>query len=492
MNKKLSKFMAYLLIAVFIFFIFSCTAESPKEKEQNEIITTNPNETEILTETEIKDSLPEDLNFGGKTINVYASASAGGFDIMSETGDLLNDAVFRRTLAVEERLNLKMNAVFEADSADFNSNTPVTKIRASMAAGDRTFDLVGGWSQKLAPLALEGLFLDMHKVPYLTLSEPWWNDSLLKEMTISGKLYFTSGDIFQYFLQQTQIVFFNKSIMNEYQLPDLYGVVKDNKWTINYMNEVVKDVYQDINGDGVRGTEDLYGMIFEYSAANLFMPATNNQLIKVGSDGYPRIEPDHERIIGLVEKVYNLFYENTGTMSARVGGDINFGIIAENRAMIWIKRLFDAAYYYRNFEFDYGIIPLPKYNETQDSYYSEIGYLVPFLAVPNNVEDLELVGAFMEAMASESYKKVTPVFFDIVMEVKIAHDDQMPEMLNLIRSGAYMRFETVYNNSVGNAGDMMESLIGNKSKDFASWFEKNESRINTAIDKLVEKIEALD
>lgn len=221
-----------------------------------------------------------------------------------------------------------------------------------------------------------------------------------------------------------------------------------------------------------------------------FVSSANAQLIKINSNGYPQLDPNHERLIGLVEKVYDLVYDNSGVIADNVG--IIEEMIANSRVMTWPCRLFDMAYYYRGVEYDYGVIPYPKYDEFQEKYCSSLGSLVPFVCIPNTCEKTELAGAFMEAMASESYRKVTPVFFDIVLDVKSARDEETLKMLDIIRNGAYMSFETAYSSSVSNVSEMMYNIVWQqKSTYFASWYEKNEGKISESINKFIEKINAV-
>ncbi|MCL1795142.1 MAG: extracellular solute-binding protein [Oscillospiraceae bacterium] len=486
---------AFIIIFTLPFALFSCSENDKKTDLQNNFPadmdeSENVEEPESTTE-EIKDSLPDNLDFGGETLNLYAFANGKQFYIESETGDVFNDALYRRLISVEERLGMKINHIIE-EVEDWNSNIPLTKIRASMAAGDRNYDLISGWALKLTPLSVEGLFMNLHDIPYLTLSEPWWNKNIQKELTIGNKLHFIAGDICQNLLMSTNCVTFNKSLIKEYGLPDLYEVVSEGKWTLDYMGELVKNIYKDVNGDGIRGSEDLYGICFRADHHTVFTPSTNSQLIKIGSDGYPHLDPDLERLAGLVEKVYDLLYENNGTIyTASDNGDILDAMFKESRAMMVYCRLYDPQTYYRGVEWDYGIVPCPKYDEAQEQYYSFTGEYISFLCVPNNCEKTELTGAFMEAMAYESFKKVTPVLFDIVMDIKVARDEETVKMLDIIRSGAYMSFESMYKDSLGEAGNMMENLVRKKSKDFASWYETNEIKITNALNKFIAKIEEI-
>jgi hypothetical protein len=114
------------------------------------------------------------------------------------------------------------------------------------------------------------------------------------------------------------------------------------------------------------------------------------------------------------------------------------------------------------------------------------------LSVPVNInnEKHEAVGAFMEAMSAESYRSVSPVYFDVAMKVKAARDESVSKMLDIIREGAYMNFASIYNQSIGNPWDVVrEHMWDPPSNNFASWYERSEPRIVSAIERLVQRME---
>jgi hypothetical protein len=61
-----------------------------------------------------RDGLPEDLDFGGKEVKIHAGLwytsknPAAEYFVEELSGDIVNDAVYYRNQAVEERLNVKL------------------------------------------------------------------------------------------------------------------------------------------------------------------------------------------------------------------------------------------------------------------------------------------------------------------------------------------------------------------------------------------------
>ena len=94
----------------------SCAGEKTPAGDEGGTSTPVSYETETTTDggrAAVKDNLPDDLTLGGRTVTLF-SYSSGVVDTgpEEETGDSLNDAVFRRNLAVAERLDVDLNILF--------------------------------------------------------------------------------------------------------------------------------------------------------------------------------------------------------------------------------------------------------------------------------------------------------------------------------------------------------------------------------------------
>ncbi|MCL2773702.1 MAG: extracellular solute-binding protein [Oscillospiraceae bacterium] len=488
--KKYALMPMLIIFAMIVVIMPACSSNNANVKSDNNSQSAANNSdvagagnTEALT-----DALPSDLNFNGAQINLFIqndSWKQEEFVADTETGDVINDAVYRRNTAVEDRLNVKLNIILGPGWQSWDSMA--SQIRKSIMAGDQSYDLIAGWSARIPALALDDLFMNLYDLPYLDPSQTWWNQSMLTEMLLGGKLPFLCGDMTMSMISNCSVVYFNKSVQKDYSVPDLYQAVTDGKWTLDYMYSLTKDISKDLNGDGVMDDKDLYGIVLEpLNTADGFMQSSHIQMITDDSSGIPQLNIEQEKLSNLVDKVYSLYYENPG---AYVMPDQSKfpDLLKNNQTLLMPGRLSDAIVL-RDMESDYGIIPYPKYDETQDNYYSRIWDALSLMCVPMNCDKTEAVGAFMEAMGSESYKTVTPAYFNIALKDKYTRDDVSSQMLDIVRSGAYLNFASIYNESIGSPWFCMRNLMQAKSKDFASWYDKNESIIANKIDGIVSKI----
>ena len=137
---------------------------------------------------------------------------------------------------------------------------------------------------------------------------------------------------------------------------------------------------------------------------------------------------------------------------------------------------------YRDSEVDFGILPAPKYNEEQDTYYSTYSYSnCTAYSVPITATDLEMIGDVMQALAVISKYTLTPAYYDVALEGKFLRDDESKDMIDLVLATRNYDLGSIFN--WGNSFDMFHYLYAEKSTDFSSRFSANETVIKTAIEE---------
>ncbi|MBQ4605419.1 MAG: hypothetical protein IJB15_01860, partial [Clostridia bacterium] len=157
----------------------------------------------------------------------------------------------------------------------------------------------------------------------------------------------------------------------------------------------------------------------------------------------------------------------------------------EGRALLAVNTLHYAVEELREVDFEYGILPLAKYDEAQEEYHTLSQDAYSLFCVPLNAGNLEMIGAVTEAMAYESWKSVTPAYFEVAMKTKYSRDEASSQMLDLIREGAAFNFGFVNSSSCSNMIHIMRTVAaGNQG--YATVFAANQKSYQTALDKLVQ------
>ncbi len=485
-----------LICALLAACTLACTAVGCAEKVDEGTEETEASNVETVEETEeetdrahTKDNLPDNLDFGGETVTIHGRGDSGSIRELScdLTGDVVEDAIYTRNLNVENRLNIHIEPFTPYGWQNYSQ--ALAQIRSSIASGDNEFTLIAGYSAPAPALASEGLVLNLNSLPYLDTSMPWWAQSIVNDLDINGNLAFIAGDISLTMIASSYSMAVNFSIAESYNISGFYDIVNNGQWTIDKVNEIATTVYDDVNGNGKKDIADTLGLIFCMDYANdadSFMQGAMVTLTSRDEEGYPYLDVNLERMNDLVSKVYTLFYECDGSLlDKNANPELEF---PKGNALLCPSYLEFFTNAYKGMEDDYGILPYPKYDEVQEKYSTRVQDGVSIWCVPTTANNLDLCGASLEALCAESYRLVTPAYFDTALKVKYSRDDESSHMLDIIREGVMFNFEIIYNNEMGGAWNIMRDMMSNKKNNFASEWARKEKSYTRALEKLVEKL----
>jgi len=453
---------------------------------------TQPTETTSAAETTTVDNspgsaLPEYDGKGQKFVILCREEEPFNieFAVESETGDVIEDAVYQRNRYVEEKLNVDIApAVMKGHSAEYDKfiQTAVNSI----LAGDHAHHLVAGYTYRLAASSIDGNFTDWYTVPHVDFDQPWWADGFMEAASINKHSFLATGDLSTSYLQYTFALFFNKKLATDFNVGDLYQIVRDDEWTLAKMNEVAKDVSSDINGDGVMDFNDRWGFTVDRSTGlDGLLFAFEVPLSDRDDDGIPYIIGVTEKYQRVIEAVYELlFTSGIGFLDMKYDEHTTF---RDDLTLFMPYRLYYANGF-REMESDFGMIPYPKWDENQDEYHTYYADGCSSFVIPVTVPDLEFVGIVTELMAAKSYEMIRPAVYDVALKTKIARDDESAEMLDIILDSMIFEFTNIYANTFGSRKSPAHSLrakMYEPSTDIASFFAANESLHNEIMKNLI-------
>ena len=135
---------------------------------------------------------------------------------------------------------------------------------------------------------------------------------------------------------------------------------------------------------------------------------------------------------------------------------------------------------------DIGILPMPKYDESQDSFYSAAwgGAVWTLSKTFDKADDnaVRCMGTVLDAMAWHTEKEIIPIYKEIALKTKTARDDESADMLDIIFGSIYFDFGTniVYDAVI--ADTVLAAIWKKKSSDsIVSSIDKNLTKINKFI-----------
>ncbi|MHC1695846.1 MAG: hypothetical protein AB9835_11395 [Eubacteriales bacterium] len=400
----------------------------------------------------------------------------------NETGEILNDSVYKRNSVIEDAYNITITPV-PADESN-----SVSLLNASILSGSDDYDFALVHMVEAANMSLTGVFLNWLDMPYVDLEKPWWSPGVKESLSMYDVLFLAAGDFSYADLGFTMALAFNKEIVNEYGLKNPYELVKKGEWTIDEFNQMVRSVSSDLNGDGLYDDNDLYGlsMVGGASKTVLFFGA-GQFLTQKNKDGLPELCLNTDKTQYLMDFFYDLFFNDNQTLFYVDNDPMekNWTSIFEAGRILFVPMQVNGMERLRNMANDFGMLPFPKYDSVQEKYYSMVNGHAPMLVLPNTISDPDRTGLIIEALAAESSVTVKPTYAEIVTKVKYSRDNDTSLMIDYILDSRTYDFGYVYTGASG-MGFILTNLMDNKSKNFTSAYEKIESNTIKQYEKVIE------
>ncbi len=486
--KILCTILAMLMIATTA---LSCSDTNVTDGEPNNL----SSETAVATEPEDADAaLYKDLpvtDLGGGDFNILVPTHLEDEFASEMTGDVIDDAVYTRNLAVEEALDVKINAVPVAGLWD-DQSIFLNAITSSVMALDDAYQLVSGYAAYITSLSSSGILANWNDIPDLNFEKPWWNANITDEMNVAGNLYYVTGDMSLTSIEYLFCLFFNKGLVEEFGLESPYDLVNEGKWTLDTITTYTSVVSFDYDGNGVMNEKDFYGYISDDSNyISGYQAAFDANITVKDSDGIPRLAIDTEDFMNKFSALYTFLRESPSSylnyMSTSFSGenDVTAGMFKNGRALIMADMLGNAAMM-RDSDVEFGIIPYPKYTEEQKDYHTTSWDAYTLFCIPVTSEP-SVVGVVAENLAAYSYKTVIPAFYETALKSKYARDTESAAMIDIIREGATYNFGTVNSIQCLSCGHIFRSLIQDSNPNIASYIASNVKAMSKVLDSFVEK-----
>ena len=152
----------------------------------------------------------------------------------------------------------------------------------------------------------------------------------------------------------------------------------------------------------------------------------------------------------MISKIYTLCYDNeNGTYVGSHLSETPMTMFTQSKSLYYIGALCDATMYFRGMEDDFGILPLPKYNEKQEEYRTPLSGASLMLGVSTlpDKDALEFIGIITEAMAIKSHELLRSAVYETVFENQLTRDEESKKTMTLIVNGLYADFVFVHANA---------------------------------------------
>jgi len=459
-----------VLLLISTLLLFGCAQNGTQTETSAEAIisTSAPIETEPVETTDPNFTCDiKGLDLAGETISIYATghqSTTDEFYTKEIEGNIVNDAVYKRNLQVENDLNVKLNITLSTSNGE--SFVP-NEISNLVKSGDPAYDLctMGGYTQ--TPFVLEGDFYNMREVENLNLGKFYWTQGYNSTIGTSEQQYTATGMFSLSMIRNLYVTLYSKDIFNDRKLPDLYELTVNGEWTIEKLLEIIKDSYKDLNGNNVRDSADFYGFVGgTYTSADPFWTGFGISFLSVDNNDDFVFSLDPDRLINACELVQKLLVGNPDTFDLNsisedtVLSTVRTDMFAEEQCAMVEVRLGEIEQKLSATEYkgDYGIAPFPKLSKDQEQYYGYVQDQLSVIAIVNTVADdrIDAVGATLEKLCAESYDKVFPAFYETALSYRYMNNIESKKMLDLIYNSIQIDSVYMYNSMFSWTGKMRD------------------------------------
>lgn len=397
----------------------------------------------------------------------------------------VGEELYARQLYIEQRFGILFRFVEVAGK--YSSITELNKrIETSIINGLQEYDLAGHYSVGASLLITSGYAHNLLNVKYLDLNKSYWPQDLLAANVIQEQLYFLSGYLAPSYFGNIACTFYNQNTIDAMGYENPVALVDDREWTFDKMREMAVSMYQDTNASGTIDRGDTFGLVFNQAAAPIdaLSVACGVHLMDISSEGRLQLSPScyNTRAIGIMDFLKKLVTENDAVFIDRDSGTEFGSVFTSGRALFSIGQLNDMPTFKDAAEFSIGVVPVPRYEETQERYYSSIGPQFTMFTIPADAKNPDMSGAILEALEAYSYRELFPVVYEENFKLQYSKDGDMSRMVTLIYESTSLDPAKTWGDAaelywvtrssiIGNGDSWGTKLAGNRETTWASAIE---------------------
>ncbi len=473
-KKTLALILAVLML---IPMIVSCAdtgaGETTTAPQGNTATTTAPSgdgsgEITEAPETELKsETLPEGLNFNNATVRFLSRDYNFVRDeiLAEDDGNVVNTAVFNR----DERVQQQLGVVFEGRKITGDQYAVSTEVRNAANNGEADFDIIANSTYSTIMYTGENILVDLKECEYIDFDAVYWSKGINDSGSIGDTQYLATGAISLSLIRYMFVSFFNKRLLNDAQYENLYDVVDDKRWTLDYQIQLCKDLYNDRDGSGGVTEGDVVGFMGSTVLyIDPYWSSCDIQIITKDDDNMLVYSLNKEKLATVVDKLITLFHDSNAWLDVSSGDDgkqdaMGTLFASGNVATTTMRMCSVETEQFATMEDEYGVIPVPKYDDAQENYYTFLHDQFTSYGITSvhssNEQKVQMLGAVLECMALRSYKEVVPVYYEIALKGRYLDDERSWEMLDMIYENIKVDAGVLYTKSLNSVHQIPRDMV---------------------------------
>lgn len=386
---------------------------------------------------EIAGSLPQTDEFRGETLTILTPEEVTILGDEDAAGSVRGALRNRNALiASSYEMEVSVRVVGEDEILE--------TLQEAQTAGVSAGDLLCYSAETTAALWAEGLLQDLNKLPYFSVKNASFDVGMATKLQIGDALYLLPDPSAQSY-DRTYVLFYDRELVANTGLPLPEEAVMAGNWTVATFRRYAEAVAASVMD---RASYDLETDVFGYSSPDntdllpyLLWCGQDDALFGKSESGMMDFRyEDADALYDRIDPLRGLYGSACRHPS---DGEAAFEAFGDGRLGFLFAELEELKSFYADAERKYGILPIPKRDETQKNYRCPIALAGNVLSVPAKVENAERCGLGLTAVCAaggtllhEAEKQTYVTLY--------SQDNNQTCMLEMILDGAAFDFGWVY------------------------------------------------
>ncbi|MBQ8345648.1 MAG: hypothetical protein IJY42_05220 [Clostridia bacterium] len=367
---------------------------------------------------------------------IYAEESA--------TGDV-ERATYKRNQLIESMYDVKIGHVAMSEAGYWSNKFAEWNVKLSASTGEYDIVVPDCWWS----LEFSGNLANLMALKEIDLEEDYYTDGWNSQMIINQRMYSIVGDATLDVLMGMEMIFFNKTIAEEYSI-DLYQTVENGDWTLDYMLEIL---------DGFEATllnsdpnDDIYGV--QYDQHSVHSGWYSSGLTVIQTNPYNNIITpilDTQRNVQIADKFQEVLNHNATTLEWKTGrtNQLRDAFVA-GKTFMFAGLLLHAPQIKQATDLDFGLVITPKFGDA-DEYVSQT-YHADTWSIASKARDRHMVAAILDSImwladtedpAGLGEDRLVHTYMEVVLAGQVAESPEDVKQINLCRELLYYDFAMI-------------------------------------------------
>ena len=462
----------------------------PKPTESQEVTST---ETDEFGQNELVSAVPSDeLDFESleiiilvrDNVNLYREWQKKDTDA-ANIDATLDDAIATRNDIVEATLNITPKFVYQTYSGYDDAVGKFNQlIRTDVLQGNHLYDIVVNQAYPAINPNIRDCLANLNDkdmFPYFSFKMPCWNQAIVENTLINGKIFAIAGDINLSMFDYATVIWCNKDLYAQHRVEEegdpenIQDFALEGDWTYELLYNWASRPAQDTDTGTVCG--DLHGFAGTFHFFDAAPAAWDFSLVEETNDGRHKYTVKENQKAQDALDALNILIEQSGYADYHTQGQGQVCTCEKGQ----VKHFTEGAYVFmssivyggeqansmiRDMQMRYCILPIPKWEVEQENYGTTSADTYNLITVLNHYENIDYpllgneVSAYLQLMTEESYTDVRKYYFERIIKSKFfgAEEDadgtveKSQEMFDMIVDNIEFATETIYSTLLNDIG----------------------------------------